>query len=72
MTLEAFAILVRNHDLTYAYSDDHNIWVRGERQLADINKAALTIPREDAVRIWNEQVDKVLMAQFRPQFYWKV
>lgn len=71
MTLEAFSIMVRNHDLTYIYSDDHNYWARGERTLADIMRAAKEIPREDVVRIWNENVDLKIVDHARSTFYWR-
>ena len=64
--------MVRCHDLGYSFSNDHNYWARGEAQLKAIQEAAKEIPREDAVRIWNENVDKKIIENARSTFYWSL
>ena len=32
---------------------------------------ASTLPREDVVRVWNEVVDRKLIAGYRENFYWR-
>lgn len=72
VTEEEFRDMCVRHDLTYDYSDDHSVWTRGNASLAKIQAAAKQLPRETAVRIWNEVVDTKLIADARAQFYWKV
>jgi hypothetical protein len=71
MTLEEFEQEVNRHDLTYSYSDDHSVWQRGSAHYAKIRKAADSLPREDVERVWNAMVDKRLIEDVRPQFYWR-
>ena len=70
--IEQFRVAVQNHDVTYDYSDDHQVWRRGGAQLAEINRLAALIPRETAVKIWNERMDKYFVASEAPRWYWKV
>lgn len=69
---QEFRTLCRQHDLTYEYSDDHFVWQRGSESLAKIRAKAKELPREVAVRIWNEVVDTKLVEDARPMFHWKV
>lgn len=39
MTLEEFEQLLKAHDWTYNYSDDHRVWTRGREQANNIAKA---------------------------------
>jgi hypothetical protein len=71
MTLEEFAKLVRNHDLTFQFSDDHRCWRSGWDRYQDILEAAKQFPREDVVRIWNAEVDRKIVESARNWFYWK-
>ena len=32
MAIEQFKIMLRNHDWTYNYTDDHRVWKRGQQQ----------------------------------------
>jgi len=70
-TLAKFEELVRDHDLTYSYSDDHSCWVRGKDQIAVINKMMAHLPRKECVLIWNKYVDKKIVESARAQFHWK-
>lgn len=72
MTLDEFHQLVRQHDLTHMYSDDASVYRRGSAALSEIMSAAKLFPREDAVRIWNSEVDRKMSEGFREEFYWKV
>lgn len=69
MNLEEFAQLVRQHDLTYNYSDDGSVWRRGQAAYDRIVTASKQFPREDVVRIWNAEVDRKLVDG--TSFYWK-
>lgn len=69
--LKAFEALVAAHDLTYSYADDYKAYQRGYEQYVAIKRAAGRISREDAVRIWNAQVDKKIVEGHRGSFYWK-
>lgn len=71
ITEEEFRTMCRRHDLTYQYSDDHGVWTRGNQSLAQVEAAAQKLPRDVAVRIWNEVVDTKLVPDARAQFYWK-
>jgi len=71
MTLEEFAKLVAQHDLTYMYSDDGRCYSRGSRELYAIKQAAESFSRDEVVRIWNAEVDRKLVEDVRPEFYWR-
>ncbi len=68
----AFRDACMSHDLTYSYSDDGRVYRRGSESLSRVKKMAESLPREDAVRIWNEVVDSKIAEGFRDQFYWRV
>ena len=70
--LAEFTRLCEAHDLTYDYSDDGNTYRRGREQRIAIYDFAKRLDRADAVRIWNEQVDRKLIKDAREPFYWKV
>ena len=65
-----FRKLVRHHDLTYAMSDDHNVWRRGSEAYRKIQAEAELLPRELAVKIWNENVAAHIRAESRSMFEW--
>lgn len=69
---EAFESMVRKHDLTFAFSDDHRVWERGTRTLDEIHAAKALLPREVAVRIWNKVVDEKIVHDSRDLFYWSL
>ncbi len=71
MTLEEFAQMVADHDLTYSYSDDHRCWQSGQAQYDKIMLAAKLFPPEEVKAIWNGQVDQKLIPEARSQFYWR-
>lgn len=71
MTLEQFEQLVKIHDITHEYSDDHGAWSKGQSQLDRINKESKNFPREEVVRIWNKYVDLKLTKDVVNQFYWE-
>lgn len=72
VTEDTFRAMCRGHDLTYSYSDDGRVWRRGEDSFRQIKTAAAQLPREVAVRIWNEVVDGKIAEGHRETFYWKV
>ena len=61
--------MVLKHDLTFTYSDDYGVFKAGESQYARIIAFAQTIPREDAVRIWNANADRCL--KDGSAYHWK-
>lgn len=71
MTEEKFRQMCQQHDLTFDYSDDGGVWRRGQESLARVKAAAKELPRDVAVRIWNEVVDTKLVEGARSNFYWK-
>lgn len=71
MDVETFRKMCRAHDLTYQYSDDHGVWSRGSASETRVRAAAEQLPREDAVRVWNEVVDSKIAEFARKSFYWR-
>ena len=69
--LAEFEKMVRAHDLTFQFSDDHSYWVRGQATLKAIQEAAKELPAEDVERIWNANVDRKLADFARKDFYWR-
>ena len=69
---QTFREMCEYHDITYTYSDDGSVYRRGEAQYMDIVEFADSLPRETAVKIWNEVVDKkFLYEQDRKEYRWK-
>lgn len=68
---ECFDVLVKQHDLTYMYSDDAAVYRRGDEQYRRIRTISGNLDPEFARRIWNEMVDERLAAGYRKQFYWR-
>ncbi len=71
MTFDEFTNLVNHHDLTFEYSNDHSVWLRGSAELAKIKAEAKNFPIEDVKRVWTAMVDKFLVPEARENFYWK-
>ena len=67
-----FDELVRTHDLTYMYSDDHRYWKAGTESMKKITEMSSKLPREFVVKTWNKYVDQKLAEHAREQFYWKM
>ena len=71
---ETFRRLVRDHDLTFEYSDCVDIWENGYQSRCRIRKLANFLPRKTAAAIWDRMVDTKIGPDFpdtRRQFYWK-
>jgi len=70
---EYFTQLVKRHDITYNYSDDHNVWRKGQQQRDLIHSYAMKLDRKVATDIWNKNIDESFTHEdTRTQFYWKV
>jgi hypothetical protein len=69
--ITAFKTAVKNHDLTYMYSDDGAVVRRGSESMAAIRLLAAELPIEIVREIWNSRVDQSLAEGFRETFYWK-
>lgn len=72
MSFEDWSKLVRAHDLTYAYSDDHSVYRRGQTSYDLITSEAVNFPPEEVVIVWNEMVRKFLVPDARAMFQWHV
>jgi hypothetical protein len=46
MTLEQFKAILASHDWFYYMSDDHGVWMRGERASAEVMAIAKAGPSE--------------------------
>lgn len=68
--VEQFCSLVASHDLTYTFSDDSRSYDRGRAQLEAIERLKAEIPKDRAVAIWNNNVDRKLAEPYRADFYW--
>jgi hypothetical protein len=71
-TVAEFKKLVDNHDLTYMYSDDHRHYSAGRASWEKIRRMASSLKKEDVHSIWNGMCDRVLTAEFAPNFYWSL
>jgi hypothetical protein len=60
------------HDLTFEYSDDIRSFRAGNEQLKAIEIVAARLPREVAVRIWNDAVDAKVLAPHNKQYHWEI
>jgi hypothetical protein len=66
-----FARLVRLHDLTFAFSDDHRVWLSGQDSLTKIMVMRGKLDEGVANAIWNAEVDRKLASdEVRERFYW--
>lgn len=66
-----FEKMVRDHDLTYSYSDDGAVYRAGSAAHDRIRAAARDLPEEDVRRIWNAKVDATIAEDYREPFYWR-
>lgn len=53
MNLEDFKKLLDNHDWFYSFSDDHGVWQRGNKQVAEI-ESALANSTPEIKKLYNE------------------
>lgn len=51
---ESLRKLIKSHDFTYPYSNDHNMWKRGNEQAKEINKAKAMFVADDFKELWNK------------------
>jgi len=72
--LDQFSRMVSSHDLTYQYSDDHRYYSAGSNSYNQIRQLAEELRElgayDQAVTIWNTNVDQKLVPNARKQFYW--
>ena len=57
------------HDLTFMYSDDHDVMLAGNRSLSVIKRVAQDLDPKVAKHIWNDVVQSKLKSH-HSQFYW--
>lgn len=69
---ELFERRVRNHDVTYGYSDDPSSYRAGADNMYAIRALAKEInDPEYTKKVWNDNIDQRLIEGFRESFYWK-
>lgn len=69
---EIFERRVRQHDVTYGYSDDPNSYRAGSDSLSAIRTLAKEInDPEYTNKVWNDNIDRYLSEAYRSPFYWK-
>jgi len=73
--LDQFSKLVSSHDLTYQYSDDQRYYSAGRNSYNRIRQVAEELKQlgayDQAVTIWNSNVDQKLTPNARQGFYWQ-
>lgn len=70
-TAKKFRELCEAHDITYDFSDDSTVYRRGDDQYKQIVEVSKQIPRNLAVQIWNETVEKKLLPNAWDDYKWK-
>lgn len=70
--IQKFRELCASHDLTYTYSDDGKTYSRGDAQYKEIIELSKTMPRDVAVQIWNENVEKKIIQHSWNEFKWSI
>jgi len=68
--IKLFEDMVAGHDLTFAFSDDHRAWQKGNAERHKIMQMKKEIPYKRAVEIWNKYVDQKIAEDSRRMFYW--
>ena len=68
--IEDFKKAVEAHDLTFMYSDDYSAYTRGNNSLSRIKHMASQLPKEEALKIWNEAVEKKVVESVWDEFKW--
>ena len=48
-----FENLLKSHDWTFDFSDDHSVWTRGNEELERLRSIALTLGEHDSERVAN-------------------
>jgi hypothetical protein len=51
-------LLLRTHDWTYQFADDHRSWAAGDLHWHKIKEVAERLPRETTERIWSDYAPK--------------
>lgn len=69
--VQKFRELCEAHDLTYTYSDDGSVYRRGEAQYKEILEFSKSIPRNLAVQVWNQTIEKKLREYDWDDYKWK-
>lgn len=72
--VERFATLVRQHDVTYQYADDHGSWTRGSAQRAAIGRLFDAQDHETQclmVDVWNRIMREGFQPEVVDQWLWK-
>lgn len=67
--IKAFTEAVKRHDVTFDYSDDHSVWLRGSAERAELRRMAAELPEGVAAEIWKSHMDKYFTAEEAPRWY---
>lgn len=68
--IKIFREMCDKHDLTYVFSDDYKAYSKGEMQYKELVEFSKRLPREVAVQIWNENVEKKIMQHSWNEHKW--
>jgi hypothetical protein len=66
-----FAAAVRQHDVTFEYSDDGAMWRRGSDQRNVIRSMATFLSEGFVKSTWNKRMDEMFTADEAPRWYWR-
>lgn len=69
ITEAEFELMVRNHDLTFMYSDDSEVRRRGRESLLKIRQAVECLPEGVGEAVFNKHVDSTVSESYRKDFY---
>jgi hypothetical protein len=67
---EQLLILLKNHDWSYSYSDDHRVWQRGSDSLYKLKTILQEVKENqpDLINVVKEFYEKNVTEEFRKQF----
>ena len=57
---ENLRTLIKQHDFTYDYSDDHRVYTKGSQQLKKINEVAERFTKADFIALWNQYAPEIM------------
>lgn len=71
-TIRELEYLIKNHDITYVFSDNDAIFANGSKEFDDIRSLAKNFDEMLVAQIWDSYVDKKIADDdARQSFYWQ-
>lgn len=52
LDIEALEKAIKEHDWSHEMSDDHSVWLRGQRSLGEVVRLLRAVPEYEARRLW--------------------